>query len=339
MIKLNLKTDTSEHGVLKAYLEENASPILADKIQNGVKIVKDGKTLINKKDLTSFMKYACDEARKLAGKGATGACVKDDIVFGWLIHYFEEDSIEGSLFNEDGTPYKNVKFTPNNTTQHVPTPVVPVKPKPQISLFDFMSDSTEEKPTEEPIEEEPVEENVDDEPMEEPAFDVDMETGEILPPKYTPKGSSLYQSYMKYANANPNAVVVYRLGDFFEIYGQYAIDIGNKLELTITSRDCGLEERVPMIGFPYHCSDTYIRKMRKYYNVFLVDGEDTQFLPYEPENVPIFDNYDEDEEEPVEENNDDFTDLKEKSKAFDKEALMTFLEIFGDEIAIPQEDI
>ena len=91
MIKLNLTAETPEHELLKEYLQENASQALAEKIQNGVKIEKDGKTLINKKDLAGFMKYACEEARKLAKQGATGACVKDEIVFGWLIHYFEED--------------------------------------------------------------------------------------------------------------------------------------------------------------------------------------------------------------------------------------------------------
>ena len=99
MVRLNLKADTAELEVLKSYLEENASPTLVEKIENGVKITKDGKTLVNKKDLAGFMKYACEEARKLAGKGATGACVKDEIVFGWLIHYFEEESIEGKLYN------------------------------------------------------------------------------------------------------------------------------------------------------------------------------------------------------------------------------------------------
>ena len=109
MVKLNLKADTAELEVLKSYLEENASPTLVEKIENGVKITKDGKTLVNKKDLAGFMKYACEEARKLAGQGATGACVKDEIVFGWLIHYFEEESIEGKLYNEDGTPYQPPK--------------------------------------------------------------------------------------------------------------------------------------------------------------------------------------------------------------------------------------
>ena len=52
------------------------------------------------------MKYACEEARKLAEKGANCACVEDSVVFGWAIHYFEEDSIEGTLYTIDGEEYK-----------------------------------------------------------------------------------------------------------------------------------------------------------------------------------------------------------------------------------------
>ena len=65
MIKLNLEAKTDEEKYLRDYLENNASEILADKINNGVKIEKDGKTLINKKDLNSFMDFAYEEASKL----------------------------------------------------------------------------------------------------------------------------------------------------------------------------------------------------------------------------------------------------------------------------------
>ena len=52
------------------------------------------------------MSFATEEARKQAEKGARYAMVEDDTVFGWAVHYFEEDSIEGTLYNEDGTEYK-----------------------------------------------------------------------------------------------------------------------------------------------------------------------------------------------------------------------------------------
>ena len=70
MIKLNLETNCREQEIIKEYLEENASESLAYKINNGVKIQKDNKTLINKKTLDTFLQYACEEARKLAAKGA-----------------------------------------------------------------------------------------------------------------------------------------------------------------------------------------------------------------------------------------------------------------------------
>ena len=69
MIKLNLVTNCVEHNVLKEYLEENASEQLAEKINNGVRVVKDNKTFINKTDLKGFWKYATDEAKKIAEKG------------------------------------------------------------------------------------------------------------------------------------------------------------------------------------------------------------------------------------------------------------------------------
>jgi hypothetical protein len=107
--RLNLTATETEEKVLKEYLENNASAVLAEKINNGVRIEKDGKTLINKKTLETFMRYAGQEAQKLAAKGARNMCVGQDTVFGWAVHYFEEDSIEGTLFNEDGTEYKPPK--------------------------------------------------------------------------------------------------------------------------------------------------------------------------------------------------------------------------------------
>lgn len=354
MIKLNLKTETAEHEVLKEYLQENASTALAEKIENGVRIEKDGKTLINKKDLAGFMKYACEEARKLATNGATGACVKDEIVFGWLIHYFEEDSIEGSLFNEDGTPYKVEKKQPQKSVKQTPAPDVKAKPaqnKPaQFSLFDML---TESKPKEEPVVDE-LEDTEDEIDTEDNDYSVDRETGEIIPnkPQEKPKGSGLYQQYMRHVQSTPNAVVVMRIGDFYEIFGERAIDIGNKLELTITSRDCGLEERVPMIGFPYHAADNYIRKIRNFYNVLLADGDETKFLPYEDGNASNFDDYDEDDEELTEEemrefdgdfsedipnatitDEDDLDDVQ-YMKYIDKEAFMVLVELLDDKLDV-----
>ena len=74
-MKLNLEAKTKEQQRIKAYLEENASDTLTGKINNGVRIEKDGKILLNRKTLDGFMSYANDEAKKLAEKGAKAACI------------------------------------------------------------------------------------------------------------------------------------------------------------------------------------------------------------------------------------------------------------------------
>ena len=106
MTKLNLAANDDDQIAVLNYLQQNASDVLADKINNGVQIVKNGVTLINKKTLDGFFRYATEEARKLVAKDARCACVLDNVVFGWAIHYFEEDEIEGTLYNLDGTEYK-----------------------------------------------------------------------------------------------------------------------------------------------------------------------------------------------------------------------------------------
>lgn len=173
-MKLNLEAKTKAQQLVREYLENNASPALAEKINGGAKVVKEGKTLINKKTLDGFMKYAAEEARKLAEKGATSACVEDEVVFGWAIHYFEEDEIEGTLFNEDGTEYKRQSSTIAKASKDNCAPAKSaVKPqsKPQISMFDMLTngDNCGISPTQSQKDEE-IEENLQ----------VDRETGEII---------------------------------------------------------------------------------------------------------------------------------------------------------------
>ena len=193
MIKLDLETKNEAEKRIKEYLENNVSEVLAEKINNGVHITKDEKILINKKSITGFMKYANDEARKLAEKGANFACIEDTTVYSWAIHYFEEESIEGTLYNEDGTEYK-VEIKP--TTK--PTPKIE-KPKKQENnqqtLFDLMNfcddEPTKEELEEPPIEYDEVEDNDIDEFTEEEideALDeiakemqINTETGEVMP--------------------------------------------------------------------------------------------------------------------------------------------------------------
>ena len=174
MIKLNLETNKKEYEIIKEYLENNVSEEFANKINNGIKIIKDNKTLINKKTLDTFMQYANEEARKLAQQGANYACIEDKTVFGWAIHYFEEDELEGKLYNEDGTEYKpEIKVT---------APSKPItKPKQQNkqpTLFELMDLSTNKDENVENIEEKQTQNNKNI--IEINGNLISKETGEIL---------------------------------------------------------------------------------------------------------------------------------------------------------------
>jgi hypothetical protein len=196
MVTLNLTATGREQEMVKAYLEEHASETLAGKINDGVRIEKDGKTLVSKKDLNGFMKHACDEAHKQAEQGAQSACVDDSAVYGWAVHYFEEDGIEGVLYNEDGTEYKPKPVVRERSAAPAYTPPVP-KPKPQMSMFDLggaparetepeeADGETEDGQDGEPEESEPMAEpqsNGQNKPKE-PEIHSAMETGDGEPEK------------------------------------------------------------------------------------------------------------------------------------------------------------
>ena len=169
MRELQLEAKTPEEERVKAYLNENASETLREKIENGTVYEKDGHTLTNRKTLSDFMEYACAEARKQAEKGAHSACIEDRVVFGWAIHYFEEDSIVGTLYHADGTPYKPQvsKYTPKQsntvTTQgkppeQSPVPTIDKNQVPgQSSFFDFLPPEEQPKAKEDEQETEVLE--------------------------------------------------------------------------------------------------------------------------------------------------------------------------------------
>ena len=173
-MNLNLETKTKEHEIIKQYLQDNVSEELANKINNGVQIAKDNKTLINKNTLSGFMEYASKQAREQSEKGANSACIEDKVVFGWAIHYFEENELIGELFNLDGSKYEppKPKYTPPKSIKPVTKPEPKVVAK-QTTLFDFIEPKNETKETEktEPIETTSL-------GVEE--MNIDYETGEII---------------------------------------------------------------------------------------------------------------------------------------------------------------
>lgn len=263
-MQLNLTAQNKQEELVLKYLQDNASETLADKINNGTPFEKDGKPLLNKKTLAGFMRFACDEARKLADKGANSACIDDATVYGWAIHYFEEESIEGTLYTIDGAEYKpTVKRVESNAVKAKPEP----KKKENVQ-FSFFDNLTEQE----------VKDNKTDNSS------VDIDENEVIEQKgndeqkpvasNTPNGT-FFEKYQALQQQNPAYVIAYRLGDFYEILGDKAVAIAREIDLTLTSRDCGLEERVPLIGFPYHASENYFSKISKTHDLLIVETDGT----------------------------------------------------------------
>ncbi len=73
--------------------------------------------------------------------------------------------------------------------------------------------------------------------------------------------SPMMRHYLEIKDQYKDCVVFYRLGDFYEMFFEDALEVSRLLDLTLTGRDCGLEERAPMCGIPYHAADNYIAKL------------------------------------------------------------------------------
>ena len=75
------------------------------------------------------------------------------------------------------------------------------------------------------------------------------------------KLTPMLQQYLLTKEAYKDCILLYRLGDFYEMFFEDAITASRELEIVLTGRDCGLEERAPMCGVPYHSVDGYIKKL------------------------------------------------------------------------------
>ena len=73
--------------------------------------------------------------------------------------------------------------------------------------------------------------------------------------------SPMMQHYVATKEEYKDCILFYRLGDFYEMFFDDAVKVSRELELTLTGKDCGLEERAPMCGIPYHAADTYINRL------------------------------------------------------------------------------
>ena len=134
-----------------------------------------------------------------------------------------------------------------------------------------INDAIYNKQNEVPVIDDIDEEYVSDEPVipkadEKPA--IEEEKASVSP---------FYAKYSELQKANPDSIVVYRLGDFYEVMGEKAEQAATILDLTLTGRNVGLPERVPMCGFPYHVADKYFEKLTESISVVVVEPDAEPF--------------------------------------------------------------
>ena len=289
MTKLNLAAKGDDQIAVLNYLQQNASDLLADKINNGVQIVKDGVTLINKKTLDGFFRYATEEARKLVAKDVRCACVLDRVVFGWAIHYFEEDFIEGTLYNLDGTEYKTAvkrTTTPTATTKSVITK--PKKNEGQLSIFDMTlpddaPDDTDEyvcNDTDDCNEEQVICESTNQPTAQQVSIPIitHNDTQSSTPTQqsantHTDDKALFYYKYEIMQRQYPNNILLYRVGDFYEALDRNAELLAKTIGLTLTGLSCGGAGRHPMCGIPYHALDVYVDKIKQHFSITIMDSD------------------------------------------------------------------
>ena len=93
-----------------------------------------------------------------------------------------------------------------------------------------------------------------------------------LIPQDRSKLSPMMQQYLSMKDEHRDQILMFRLGDFYEMFFDDAVTASRELELTLTGRDCGLPDRAPMCGVPYHSAENYIaRLVKKGYKVAICE--------------------------------------------------------------------
>lgn len=90
--------------------------------------------------------------------------------------------------------------------------------------------------------------------------------------------SPMYAQYSEVQKKYPDSVIVMRLGDFYEVMGENAKVVADELGLTLTGRDVGLAERVPMCGYPYHVAEVYTEKILENHSVVILENGEEKYI-------------------------------------------------------------
>ena len=140
--------------------------------------------------------------------------------------------------------------------------------------------------------------------------------------------SPMMQQYIITKEKYKDAILLYRLGDFYEMFFDDAITASKALDLTLTGRDCGLPERIPMVGFPNHVADSYIAKIIEFGKIAIVEHnevdvkEKSKQVAVDTETGEIIN---------ISEENDD---LEEVVKYIDKEIMLKLYDLLDGDLDI-----
>ena len=229
-----------EEHIIAIHLKEVISDKTAQKIINGIPVQKDGKDLINKKSIPTFLTYLADEMYKIATEQRKNQSKKDkknwtalakdgNYIIERALAYFDDDTIEGELYEQDGKLYKPAPSkTPDNVIRTVQATTVTRKPEPpkpqQFTLFNFL-EQTKETPVEETEDLDEDEDNCEEtEEVEETdqeeikddisdKYEINRETGEILGKKVKtePELPPSFSTYLHYKKQYPKHIILSRL--------------------------------------------------------------------------------------------------------------------------------
>ena len=84
-----------------------------------------------------------------------------------------------------------------------------------------------------------------------------MKINDVNLDKVTP----MMRQYIEIKRENPDIIIFFRLGDFYEMFFEDAVTVSHELELVLTGKNAGLEEKVPMCGVPHHAVNIYLEKL------------------------------------------------------------------------------
>ena len=171
-------------------------------------------------------------------------------------------------YTENAELFKQIYITTNFLSQEIEDAFE--RKAQAVNVIDDTEEETvtDEVPTSVEQAEIPVEQaDTSDKPVEVPTEQAEQS-------KYEP----YYQRYLDEQKKHPEAVVIQRLGDFYEVFGDKAAEVADEIDLTLTGRMVAPDERVPMCGFPYHVSEMYTEKILKKHPIVWIEKSNEEAM-------------------------------------------------------------